>query len=337
MNFLNCKKMEFRICFISIFILITASIFSIGLSAQNPYALAIHGGAGVMSRADMGAERQHEYTYHLDKALTIGDSILRNGGSSTDAVVRVVSYLEDCPLFNAGKGAVFTHRGTVELDASIMDGATLNAGAIAGVTNIKNPIKAVRLVMDKSEHVMLSGKGASAFARKQGLKMVKNRYFFTKERYESLKRLQKQDRVRNQNDNHGTVGCVALDQQGNLCAGTSTGGMMKKKYGRIGDSPIIGAGTWADNRTCAVSSTGHGEYFIRLTVARDVASLMEYKNMDISQAGNTVLEKLTKIGGTGGFIAIDTNGNISMPFNTSGMFRGYAKSTGEKEIAIFAP
>lgn len=329
--------MEFKICFISIFLLIITSIFSIGLSAQNPYALAIHGGAGVLSRAKMSAERQHEYTYHLDKALTIGDSILRNGGSATDAVVMVISYLEDCPLFNAGKGAVFTHQGTVELDASIMDGATLNAGAIAGVTDIKNPIKAVRFVMDKSEHVMLAGKGASAFARKQGLEMVKNRYFFTKERYESLKRLQKQERVRNQNDNHGTVGCVALDQHGNLCAGTSTGGMMNKKYGRIGDSPIIGAGTWADNRTCAVSSTGHGEYFIRLTVARDVASLMEYKNMDIIQAGNTVLEKLTQMGGTGGFIAIDANGNISMPFNTSGMFRGYAKSTGEKEIAIFAP
>jgi L-asparaginase / beta-aspartyl-peptidase len=319
------------------FLLSIFQLMFVFISAQNPYALAIHGGAGVMSRERMSAERQQEYTYHLDKALTIGDSILRTGGSATDAVVEVVSYLEDCPLFNAGKGAVFTHQGTIELDASIMDGATLNAGAIAGVTDIKNPIKAVRLVMEKSVHVMLSGKGASVFAKEQGLEMVKNSYFFTKERHESLKRLQKQERKRNMNDNHGTVGCVALDQQGNLCAGTSTGGMMNKKYGRIGDSPIIGAGTWADNRTCAVSSTGHGEYFIRLTVARDVASLMEYKNMDIAQAGNTVLEKLTQMGGTGGFIAIDSNGNISMPFNTSGMFRGYAKSTGEKEIAIFAP
>ena len=307
------------------------------ISAQNPHALAIHGGAGVMSRERMSTERQQEYIYHLDKALSIGDSILRNGGRATDAVVMVVSYLEDCPLFNAGKGAVFTHKGTIELDASIMDGATLNAGAIAGVTDIKNPIKAVRLVMEKSVHVMLSGKGASAFAKEQGLEIVKNKYFFTKERHESLKRLQKQERERNQNDNHGTVGCVALDQLGNLCAGTSTGGMMNKKYGRIGDSPIIGAGTWADNRTCAVSSTGHGEYFIRLTVARDVASHIEYKNMDIHQAGNMVLEKLTQLGGTGGFIAIDAKGNITMPFNTSGMFRAYSKSTGEKEIAIFAP
>jgi L-asparaginase / beta-aspartyl-peptidase len=329
--------MKSKTYFISIFLLITASISSIGLSAQNPYALAIHGGAGVMSRDRMSAERQQEYTYHLDKALDIGDSILKNGGSAADAVVEVVSYLEDCPLFNAGKGAVFTHQGTIELDASIMDGSSLNAGAIAGVTNIKNPIKAVRLVMDKSVHVMLSGKGASAFAREQGLEIVKNKYFFTKERHESLKRLQKQERKRNMNDNHGTVGCVALDQMGNLCAGTSTGGMMNKKYGRIGDSPIIGAGTWADNRSCAVSSTGHGEYFIRLTVARDVASHMEYKNIDIHQAGNTVLEKLTQMGGTGGFIAIDAKGNITMPFNTTGMFRGFAKSTGEKEIAIFAP
>lgn len=324
--------MFYRTFFLLSFLIIFNSI-----SAQNPYALAIHGGAGVMSRDRMSAERQQEYTYHLDKALTIGDSILRNGGSAADAVVEVVSYLEDCPLYNAGKGAVFTNQGTIELDASIMDGSTLNAGAIAGVTDIKNPIKAVRLVMDKSVHVMLSGKGASAFAREKGLEMVKNKYFFTKERYESLKRLHKQERSRNQNDNHGTVGCVALDQQGNLCAGTSTGGMMNKKYGRIGDSPIIGAGTWADNRTCAISSTGHGEYFIRLTVARDVASHMEYKNMDIHEAGNLVLDKLTQMGGTGGFIAIDAKGNIAMPFNTTEMFRGFAKSTGEKEIAIFAP
>lgn len=320
-----------------VFLLSILQLTFIFISAQNPYALAIHGGAGVISQERMSAERQMEYTQHLNRALTIGDSILKNGGSAADAVVEVVSYLEDCPLFNAGKGAVFTHQGTIELDASIMDGATLNAGAIAGVTDIKNPIKAVRMVMEKSDHVMLSGKGASVFAREQGLEMVKNKYFFTPERFESLKRLQKQERERNPNDNHGTVGCVALDQNGNLCAGTSTGGMMNKKYGRIGDSPVIGAGTWADNRTCAVSSTGHGEYFIRLTIARDVASHMEYRNMDIAQAGNVVLEKLSKMGGTGGFIAIDAKGNIAMPFNTSGMFRGFAKSTGEKEIAIFAP
>ncbi len=305
-------------------------------SAQNPYALAIHGGAGVMSRERMSPERQQEYIFHLDRALMTGDSILRAGGSSTDAVVHVLSYLEDCPLFNAGKGAVFTQKGTIELDASIMEGQTLNAGAIAGVTDIRNPIKAARQVMEKSEHVMLSGKGASAFAKDQDMEMVKNRYFFTKERYESLQQLRKKERQRNHSDNHGTVGCVALDQQGNLCAGTSTGGMMNKKYGRIGDSPVIGAGTWADNSTCAVSCTGHGEYFIRLTIARDVAAMMEYRNMELKEAGNKVLNKLTQMGGTGGFIAIDAKGNITMPFNTSGMFRGYQKSNGEKEIAIFA-
>jgi L-asparaginase / beta-aspartyl-peptidase len=305
-------------------------------SAQNPYALAIHGGAGVMLRERMSPERQQEYTFHLDRALITGDSILRAGGSSADAVVHVLSYLEDCPLFNAGKGAVFTHKGTIELDASIMEGQTLNAGAIAGVTDIRNPIKAARQVMEKSEHVMLSGKGASEFAKEHKIEMVKNRYFFTKERYESLQQLRKNQRQRNRSDNYGTVGCVALDQQGNLCAGTSTGGMMNKKYGRIGDSPVIGAGTWADNSTCAVSCTGHGEYFIRLTIARDVAAMMEYRRMELKEAGNKVLDKLTQMGGTGGFIAIDAKGNITMPFNTSGMYRGYQKSNGEKEIAIFA-
>jgi L-asparaginase / beta-aspartyl-peptidase len=305
-------------------------------SAQNPYALAIHGGAGVMLRERMSPERQQEYTFHLDRALIAGDSILRAGGSSADAVVHVLSYLEDCPLFNAGKGAVFTHKGTIELDASIMEGQTLNAGAIAGVTDIRNPIKAARQVMEKSEHVMLSGKGASEFAKEHKIEMVKNRYFFTKERYESLQQLRKNQRQRNRSDNYGTVGCVALDQQGNLCAGTSTGGMMNKKYGRIGDSPVIGAGTWADNSTCAVSCTGHGEYFIRLTIARDVAAMMEYRRMELKEAGNKVLDKLTQMGGTGGFIAIDAKGNITMPFNTSGMYRGYQKSNGEKEIAIFA-
>ena len=256
----------------------------------------------------MSPERQAEYVRHLDRALSVGDSVLRNGGTSSDAVVHVISYMEDCPLFNAGKGAVFTNKGTIELDASIMEGKSLNAGAIAGVTDIKNPIRAVQMVMDKSEHVMLAGKGASQFAKEQGLTLVKNRYFFTPERYESLKQLQKRERQRSQSDNHGTVGCVAVDQFGNLCAGTSTGGMMNKKYGRIGDSPVIGAGTWADNNTCAVSCTGHGEYFIRLTVARDVASHMEYKGLSLQEAGREVLNKLTRMGGTGGFIAIDKIG-----------------------------
>lgn len=321
---------------IRLFILFFLLSWSENSPAQKNYAIAIHGGAGVMSRERMTAQQQEAYIYHLDKALTIGDSILKNGGIALDAVVQAVKYMENCPLFNAGKGAVFTSKGNVELDASIMDGATLNAGAVAGVTDIKNPILAARTVMEKSEHVMLAGKGASEFARHNGLEIVKNKYFHTKERYESLKQLQKQEREISRNDNHGTVGCVVLDQHGNLCAGTSTGGMTNKKYGRIGDSPIIGAGTWADNQTCAVSSTGHGEYFIRLTIARDVAAHMEYKGMPLGEAGETVLRKLTNLGGTGGFIAIDRKGNIAMPFNTSGMFRGFAKANGEKEIAIFA-
>jgi beta-aspartyl-peptidase (threonine type) len=261
---------------------------------------------------------------------------LKNGATSTEAVVEVIKILEDSPLFNAGKGAVFNSNGENELDASIMEGKNLNAGAIAGVKDIKNPITAARAVMENSEHVLLSGKGASEFARKQNLEMVKNKYFYTPTRYESLKRLQKQERKRTPSDNTGTVGCVALDVYGNLCAGTSTGGMTNKKYGRIGDSPIIGAGNYANNKTCAVSCTGHGEYYIRLGVARDISALMEYKNMEVAEACREEIRKLGELGGTGGVIALDANGNVAMEFNTSGMFRGYIKSTGEKEIAIFA-
>jgi beta-aspartyl-peptidase (threonine type) len=305
-------------------------------SGQNKYCLVLHGGAGVMEPATFSAEKQKEYIFHLNKALSLGDSVLSHGGTSTEAVVKTVSYLEDCPLFNAGKGAVFSWEGKNELDASVMEGATLKAGAVSGVKTIKNPIKAVVSVMNFSEHVFLSGKGAEEYARKQGLEMVPNRYFYTKNRYDALKKLKTKERERNQNDNHGTVGCVALDTYGNLCAGTSTGGMTGKRYGRIGDTPVIGAGTYADNKSCAVSCTGHGEYFIRLGVARDVAMQMEYLGIPLEQAAGNVLKKLTSMGGTGGFIALDRSGNITMPFNTTGMFRGFIKSTGEKEIAIFA-
>jgi len=289
-----------------------------------------------MDPGSIPPEKQADYTYHLNKALTIGDSVLRNGGSSMEAVVRTITYLEDCPLFNAGKGAVFNWEGENELDASVMEGASLKAGAVSGVKTVKNPIKAAVAVMNNSEHVFLSGKGAEEYARKQGLEMVPNRYFFTQNRYESLKKLKDRERKRNQGDNHGTVGCVALDTMGNLCAGTSTGGMTGKRYGRIGDTPVIGAGTYADNASCAVSCTGHGEYFIRLGVARDVALQMEYLGLPLEKAADNVIQKLGKLGGTGGFIALDRKGNLTMPFNTSGMFRGYIKSTGEKEIAIFA-
>ncbi len=318
-------------CMVTVFLL-----FYFASAGQQKYALVIHGGAGVMSESEMSEERQQEYRVKLEEALLKGESLLKDGASATDAVVGVIKILEDSPLFNAGKGAVFTSAGENELDASIMEGKHLNAGAVAGVKDIRNPITAAREVMENSEHVLLSGKGASAFAKKQDLEIVSNKYFHTESRYESLKRLQKQERERTPSDNTGTVGCVALDVYGNLCAGTSTGGMTNKKYGRIGDSPIIGAGNYANNNTCAVSCTGHGEYYIRLGFAKDISALMEYKNMEVAAACREEIRKLSELGGTGGVIALDANGNVAMEFNTSGMFRGYLKSTGEKEIAIFA-
>lgn len=305
------------------------------LSGQEKYAIVIHGGAGVMSKPAMDEERREAYKTKLNEALELGQKLLEEGNTATDVVVRVIEVLENSPLFNAGKGAVFTHDGINELDASIMEGKTLNAGAVAGVRDIKNPIKAAREVMENSEHVLLSGKGASEFAKKQELEIVKNNYFYTESRYQSLKRLQKRERERTQNDNTGTVGCAVLDTHGNISAGTSTGGMTNKKYGRIGDSPIIGAGTYANNKTCAVSATGHGEYYIRLGFARDISALMEYQNMSVEEACREEIRKLGELGGTGGVIGIDAKGNIAMEFNTSGMFRGYIKSSGEKEIAIF--
>ncbi len=318
-------------------ILFTAIIFFFGLFAagQSKYAIVIHGGAGVMSEEKMSNEQQIEYKAKLNEALELGDKMLKEGSHAVDVVVSVINVLEDSPLFNAGKGAVFTNDEKVELDASIMEGKSLNAGAVAGVQDIKNPINAAREVMLHSEHVFLSGKGASEFAKKQGLEIVPNKYFYTDSRYKSLMQLKKQERERTQKDNTGTVGCAVLDTHGNLAAGTSTGGMTNKKYGRIGDAPIIGAGTYASNKTCAVSCTGHGEYYIRLGFARDISALMEYKNLSVSDACKEELRKLTELNGTGGVIAVDALGNIAMEFNTSGMFRGYIKSNGEKEIAIF--
>ncbi|WP_167618445.1 isoaspartyl peptidase/L-asparaginase family protein [Maribellus sediminis] len=303
--------------------------------AQEKYVIVIHGGAGVMSRDKMNEELRAEYKAKLDEALTLGEQLLKDGADATDVVVKVINVMEDSPLFNAGKGAVFTHDGFNELDASIMEGKTMNAGAVSGVRDIKNPICAARAVMENSEHVMLSGTGASEFAKLQGLEIVPNKYFYTERRYESLQQLLKKERERTSKDNMGTVGCVVLDTKGNLCAGTSTGGMTNKKYGRIGDSPIIGAGTYANNKTCAVSCTGHGEYYIRLGFARDISALVEYKNLSVDDACRAEIDKLSKMGGTGGVIGLDAKGNIAMEFNTSGMFRGYIKSTGEKDIAIF--
>jgi len=293
------------------------------------YVIVIHGGAGNASNRDINEEQQNEYKEKLNEALIIGESVLKQGGTCIEAIEKTINFLEDCPLFNACKGAVFTHDGKNELDASIMQGWDLNAGAVAGVGDIKNPITAAIKVMTDSKHVMMAGKGASIFAKEQGLQMVDSSYFFTDKRWESLQRILAAEK-------HGTVGCVVLDKYGNLAAGTSTGGMTNKRYNRIGDAPIIGAGTYANNKTCAVSATGHGEFFIRYTVAHDISALMEYKDLTLIEASELVInDKLAKIGGTGGVIAVDKNGNIAMPFNTNMMFRAYAKSTGEKEVAIF--
>ncbi len=293
------------------------------------YVLAIHGGAGTLSREHMTEHQEKEYRSKLDEALSAGEDILRNGGSSLQAVRAAIMVMEDSPLFNAGKGAVFTNQKRVELDASVMDGRTLNAGAVAGVTDIKNPVLGAIAVMENSPHVMLAGDGASAFAREQGLEIVENSYFHTQRRLDAVIRQIEQDK-------NGTVGAVALDMGGNLAAGTSTGGMSNKKYGRIGDSPIIGAGTYANNQTCAVSATGHGEFFIRWVVSYDISALMEYQGLTLEQASGKVIgEKLVAAGATGGVVAVDRYGNVAMPFNTTGMYRGYVKSTGEKQIAIF--
>lgn len=312
--------------YLIVFIFILAQlIFNPKIYAQN-WAIAIHGGAGNISADKKYTEERNK----LEEALKSGIEILKNGGTSLEAVESVINILEDSPLFNAGKGAVFTHDGKNELDASIMDGATLNAGAVAGVTVVKNPISAAIKVMTNSNHVLLSGKGAEQFAREQNLEIVDPAYFYTKRRWESLQRSIEKDKKM------GTVGCVALDIHGNLVAGTSTGGMTNKKYGRIGDSPIIGAGTYANNNTCAISCTGHGEYFIRLNIAHDISAQMEYLNKPLEEAAKfTIQEKLTKLGGSGGIISVDKNGTIVFEFNTTGMFRGAADSEGKFEVGIF--
>jgi L-asparaginase / beta-aspartyl-peptidase len=332
-------------------ILFAVSILLSGLNltALDPdkssrFKLVIHGGAGTITRQSMTSEMELQYRAKLTEALQAGYKILKDGGSSLDAVEAAIRIMEDSPLFNAGKGAVFTNAGTNELDASIMDGASLKAGAVSGLKHIKNPIRLARLVLDKSPHVMLAGAGAEAFARQQGIQMVSQRYFFTEHRWKQLQEEKKRAKQRRTSESRpvsnaaylGTVGAVALDQTGNLAAGTSTGGMTNKRFGRVGDSPIIGAGTYADNRTCAVSATGQGEYFIRLGVARDISALMEYKGKSVTEAADFVtMEKLTKLGGTGGVIAIDKEGNHTWPFNTSGMYRGYIDADGKTVVEIY--
>lgn len=299
------------------------------LMQKNPqWVIVIHGGAGNIIKENMKPETEQLYLEKLNDALSVGSNILLNGGSSLDAVTAAIIIMEDSPLFNAGKGAVFTAEGKNEMDASIMDGSNLMAGAVAGVQTIKNPILAAREVMERSKHVMLMGEGADIFAKEHGLKIEDSSYFFTERRWKSLQKANK--------DKFGTVGAVALDMNGNLAAATSTGGMTNKMKGRIGDTPIIGAGTYADNKSCAVSGTGHGEYFMRNVVAYDIAALMKYSGVSLKQASNyVIMKKLKDQGGGGGIIALDKAGNFVMTFNTKGMYRGYKNSNGFEEVLIY--
>ena len=302
---------------------------------EPPIAIVIHGGAGTLRRGDMTPDVERAYRAKLEEALKAGHGVLKSGGSSLDAVEKAITILEDSPLFNAGKGAVFTAQGTNELDASIMDGETLNAGAVAGVKRTRNPIRLARLVMEKSPHVLLSGEGADAFAKGQGMEEAPAKYFYTDRRWKALqKKLKKTSPPRER----GTVGAVALDRNGHLAAGTSTGGLTGKQFGRIGDSPIIGAGTYADDRTCGVSCTGHGEYFIRLAVAHRISALMAYEDLSVKEATERVVMKdLLDLGGRGGVIALTAKGDVAMSFNTAGMYRGYAGPDGKAVIRIFKP
>ncbi|MEQ8581828.1 MAG: isoaspartyl peptidase/L-asparaginase [Marinoscillum sp.] len=297
---------------------------------ERKIAVVIHGGAGTVSRENMDSVTEVAYRTKLDEALQSAYTILEDGGSSCDAIQAAIVIMENSPLFNAGVGAVFTATGENELDASIMRGDDLNAGAVAGVKTVKNPILAAYQVMVNSPHVMLAREGAEQFAGERGLELVDPSYFSTDPRKAQLERV-----VKKVEKEFGTVGAVAVDRQGNICAATSTGGMTNKKWGRIGDSPVIGAGTYANNNTCGFSGTGHGEYYIRTAAAHDVSALMEYKNFSVEEAAQTVMDKITKMDALGGMIAMDRYGNVAMPFNTSGMYRAYRKEGGETMIKIF--
>lgn len=332
---------------------------------QNPrLGFVIHGGAGVITKGSLTPEKEKEFRAKLEEAVLAGYKALQAGKTSVDAVEIAIRIMEDSPLFNAGKGAVFTHDGKNELDASIMDGKTLGAGSVAGLRRVKNPITLARAVMEKSEHVMMIGEGAEKFAAEQKIEIVDPKYFWTQHRWDALQQILKEENekkvkakgqkekakidgdessvsnlrseVEKPSNRFGTVGAVALDKNGDLAAGTSTGGMTNKKYGRVGDAPIIGAGTYANDQTCAVSATGWGEYFIRLGVARDISSQMEYRAMPIQQAADLVIkQKLQKLGGDGGVIAIDKFGNIGISFNSDGMYRAYINADGKPIVEIY--
>ena len=301
------------------------------------FAIAIHGGAGTLARAQMSSKQESDYLAGLSAALDAGHELLASGGASIDAAAVAVRVLEDNPLFNAGRGAVLSRDGMAELDASLMDGRTLGAGAVSGLRHIRNPIDLARLVMDRSPHVMLVGTGAEDFARTQGVELVSNEYFRTPARQRQLERhLGGAVSRENELEAFGTVGAVALDAHGNLAAATSTGGMTGKRWGRVGDSPIIGAGTYANNDSCAVSATGHGEYFIRFAAAHDIGALMKYKGLPVeTAAAQVVLGTLKTAGGDGGVIALDANGNFAMPYNTEGMYRGYVTRDGRLTVLLY--
>jgi len=316
---------------------VSSAVAAEGAAPARTRAIAIHGGAGVIPREQLGADDGASYRAGLAAALDAGYAVLEAGGSSLDAVTTAVRLLEDNPLFNAGRGAVLAHDGSAQLDASIMDGRNLAAGAITGVRTIKNPIDLARRVMEDSPHVFLAGAGAEEFARERGFTPVPNEYFITPERQRQLEQvLQGRTDAGRTLQGLGTVGAVAVDAAGNIAAATSTGGMTNKRWGRIGDAPVIGAGTYANNASCAVSATGHGEYFIRSVVAHDICALVEYRGWTLERAVREVVHgKLVQRGGEGGVIAVDPRGNVSMQFNSPGMFRGMRDSAGRREIAIY--
>jgi beta-aspartyl-peptidase (threonine type) len=337
---------------LKLFVILLISVLTLNVVAQQKkYVMVIHGGAGTILKKNMTSEKEAAYVAALTQALNAGYAEIKAGKSSLDAVEVTIHVLENDPHFNAGKGAVFTHDGRNELDAAIMEGKTLMAGAIAGVTTIKNPISAARAVMEKSEHVMMFGDGADKFAKEVGLEIVDPKYFWTKERWDGLQDAIKEDSTKavldhgskkssllgtiNHDYKFGTVGCVALDKAGNLAAGTSTGGMTNKKYGRVGDSPIIGSGTYCNNETAGISCTGWGEFYIRNVVAKTISDLMEYKGLSVTEASKIVLDKVGKMGGDGGLIALDKKGNVAMPFNTEGMYRGTVTADGKIEVNIY--
>ncbi len=328
-------------------LVLLAMTTTLAAAQDKPFAIAIHGGSGTITRATLTPEREAAYRSVLAEALEAGRRVLVADGTSVDAVVAAVKVMEDSPLFNAGKGAVFTHEGTNEMDASIMDGNGRRAGAVAGVTTVKNPVTAARAVMERSRHVMMAGKGAEQFAKEQGLEIVAPKYFWTQERWDQLQKAKERDRLPLDHDapgktsalaedeKFGTVGAVALDKAGNLAAATSTGGLTNKRFGRVGDSPIVGAGTWAENESVAVSATGTGEMFIRGVAAYDIAARVKYAKATPQQAADAALAQVKAIGGRGGVIVLDRAGNAVFSFTTEGMYRGLAKGDAKPEVQIY--